>query len=182
MNRRAWGAAVMALATAAATAIAGAGPANAGQTWHQSTVRADPNGGCPESTAAELAQGWTPWTPSYESWPNNGQGGWTCTRYINWAHDPTPGSPSPATVNCVLLSSSASWYVNFGDGVILPQGSSVWSDSACSVPDTEVTGTGFTMVIAGTFDDADGMCSELLGANNARSSWDGDANLWLCNL
>ncbi len=26
------------------------------------------------------------WHPAWEQWPNNGTGGWTCTRAITWAY------------------------------------------------------------------------------------------------
>jgi len=66
-------------------------PATPNQVWVQSFQRPSADAPCiaPASLDIALQEGWNPadlaWTPTWEQWPNNGQGGWTCTRSITWA-------------------------------------------------------------------------------------------------
>ena len=131
--------------TVAASAIlvalvggADAAPAGADQVWHQAIGRPSHDGACPRSTSEELAAGWSEWRPSWGHWMNDGAGGWTCERSITWARESEPqnvngsGAPGPGTepaVNCqhVILN----YYLDFGAGWALPNGSPVWFNSAC---------------------------------------------------
>jgi hypothetical protein len=83
-------AALSALVSVAAM-LMGARIASADEVWFQSYQR----GSASEACVAQ--QGETPWqdswgtnpgwSPSWEQWANNGQGGWVCSRSITWARD-----------------------------------------------------------------------------------------------
>lgn len=75
-------------------ALAGASSVKADSVWVQSYERSSQTQEC-------VAQSWeTPWqaswgsdsswTPSWERWANNGNGGWTCTRSITWERSEAP--------------------------------------------------------------------------------------------
>ena len=76
-----------------------ASPASADQIWYQSVGRASATAPCEESTATELADGWTNWVPSWEQWANNSKGGFVCSRQITWAFDSVPPTDSSVTSN-----------------------------------------------------------------------------------
>jgi hypothetical protein len=67
-----------------------ASPAVANKVWYQSVGRASATAGCEKSTVTELAQGWTQWAPSWDTWVNGGKGGFVCNRQITWAYDTPP--------------------------------------------------------------------------------------------
>jgi hypothetical protein len=99
-----------------------------------------------ESEAAECtSQPWeTPWqadwgpistwTPSWEQWPNNGAGGWTCTRTIVWAKSsPTPATPDDSTVPTGVIGVA-------GDGQVTVSWTAPVSDGGSPITSYEVTG------------------------------------------
>ena len=98
------GAIALAVLAVAAASLLTAVPASAAQVWHQSVDRAGPDAGCPGSTPEEVEAGWSPWAPSWEQWPNDGRGGYVCSRSIVWAQSSPPpvGAPGgkvyPSTV------------------------------------------------------------------------------------
>jgi hypothetical protein len=69
-----------------------ASPAVADQVWYQSVGRVSATAACEKSTTTELAQGWTDWAPSWDTWVNSGNGGFVCNRHITWAYDTPPVS------------------------------------------------------------------------------------------
>jgi hypothetical protein len=108
MRARRFVAAVVVAASASAALVLTATPASArrdpivispaipASVWVQSFVRASADAPC--VTPPDLVMTWLPnwnpadekWIPTWEYWPNNGTGGWTCTRSITWA----PGAPA----------------------------------------------------------------------------------------
>ena len=69
-------------------------PAAADKIWYQSVGRTGSTAPCEESSATELAAGWTNWAPSWDTWANNGNGEFVCNRQITWAFDSVPTSDS----------------------------------------------------------------------------------------
>jgi hypothetical protein len=134
-------------------AIAAPSPSVADQTWRQAVGRQDADAACPESTLEELAAGWSQWAPSYAMWMNDGTGGWVCERFVTWAVDTPPPSTNAMDgppggeleMNCqrVVLT----YYVNFGAGWALPNGTDTWFNSSClGLPDDTISvegGAGF---------------------------------------
>jgi hypothetical protein len=130
------------MATAAATvlvAVAGmltgatsASAADTDQIWYQSVGSPSQDAPCPESDAADLAKGWTPWVKGYEDWPNDGKGGWTCGRSILWAKgSPAPSSGDYPSIGCALADIA---YYDFLGGWSLPALTGGFSDAACTNP------------------------------------------------
>ena len=74
----------------------GANIAMADSVWVQSYERSSRTEACaaqPGETPWQASWGTDPsWSPSWEMWANNGNGGWVCTRSITWARTPVPGS------------------------------------------------------------------------------------------
>ncbi len=140
MNVRRWVAAGASTALlAAGSVIAAAAPASAASTdqiWYQSIGSASKEAPCPDSDPADLAAGWTAWAKSYEMWPNDGRGGWTCGRSILWAKgSPAPSSSGYPSAGCEQLE-SIPVYFDFDGGWQLPVGTQGFHDSACSIPVT----------------------------------------------
>lgn len=69
-----------------------ASSASADQIWYQSVGRAHADAPCQESSAEDLAIGWNQWSPSWEQWANNGNGGFVCSRQITWDFTTSPSS------------------------------------------------------------------------------------------
>ena len=74
----------------------GANIATADSVWVQSYERSSQTEACaaqPGETPWQASWGTDPsWSPSWEMWANNGNGGWVCTRSITWARTPVPAS------------------------------------------------------------------------------------------
>jgi len=83
-------AALSALAAVAATLL-GANVASGDEVWFQSYQRGSASEACVAQageTPWQDSWGTNPgWSPSWEQWANNGQGGWVCSRSITWARD-----------------------------------------------------------------------------------------------
>ena len=83
-------AALSALAAVAATLL-GANVASGDEVWYQSYQRGSASEACVAQageTPWQDSWGTNPgWSPSWEQWANNGQGGWVCSRSITWARD-----------------------------------------------------------------------------------------------
>jgi hypothetical protein len=83
-------AALSALAAVAAMLV-GARVAVADSIWYQSYQRGSATEACVAQageTPWQDSWGTNPgWSPSWEQWANNGQGGWVCSRSITWARD-----------------------------------------------------------------------------------------------
>ena len=83
-------AALSALAAVAATLL-GANVASGDEVWDQSYQRGSASEACVAQageTPWQDSWGTNPgWSPSWEQWANNGQGGWVCSRSITWARD-----------------------------------------------------------------------------------------------
>jgi hypothetical protein len=83
-------AALSALAAVAATLL-GANMASGDEVWYQSYQRGSASEACVAQageTPWQDSWGTNPgWSPSWEQWANNGQGGWVCSRSITWARD-----------------------------------------------------------------------------------------------
>jgi hypothetical protein len=85
--------------------LATVSPATADQIWYQSVGRPTSAALCDQSSAVELAAGWTNWEPSWDTWVNAGKGGFVCNRQITWAYDNPPVSCATgagAENTCVL--------------------------------------------------------------------------------
>lgn len=175
-----------AVLTASGLAIAGAAPASANQVWHQSVGRASADAPCPDSDPALLALGWSKWAPSYEQWPNNGQGGWTCTRSITWAKSTPPGLTVGGEANpslCVEVfrfDAENAQYLDFALSRALPSGSPIYTDRFCT-SDTEPTGYDFVLVPTGG--DPDLACRDGFGAEYVSGrDEDWQSNIYDCRL
>ena len=125
------------LATAAAilpvvsAGLLAAPSAQADQIWYQSVGRTTANSSCQESTAADLAAGWTQWSSSWERWINAGAGGYTCSRSIVWAKDSASSQVGPA--GCTpLYDSLTGLSVDFATSNYLPYGSTVYNEATCA--------------------------------------------------
>ncbi len=74
-----------------AATLFGANVASGDEVWHQSYQRGSASEACVAQageTPWQDSWGTNPgWSPSWEQWANNGQGGWTCNRSITWARD-----------------------------------------------------------------------------------------------
>jgi len=90
-------AALSALAAVAAM-LFGANVASGDEVWYQSYQRGSASEACvaqPGETPWQDSWGTNPgWSPSWEQWANNGQGGWVCSRSITWAKDSVLASSS----------------------------------------------------------------------------------------
>ena len=123
---------IMLASLAVALGAVGIAPVvSADQVWHQSFGRASAASACPTPSPVEVAAGWTPWGASWEQWPNNGNGGFTCSRAITWAKHPTGAGCTQVQMN--LGQVTAGWG-NFGSGYFLPIRSVSFSDPDCAVP------------------------------------------------
>lgn len=114
--------------------------------WYQAIAVSSVNTACPTTSDADKSAGWSEWTASWAEWPNDGKGGYVCTRSITWAWeaDTAGGGDSFPSVFCVL--SYSVYYSNFGGGWALPGPSQHYSDPDCAGP---VTGTlGYSYVFA----------------------------------
>ena len=85
-----------------AATLFGANVASGDEVWYQSYQRASQSEECvaqPGETPWQDSWGTNPgWSPSWEQWANNGQGGWVCDRSITWARTPVAaGSSSTVT-------------------------------------------------------------------------------------
>ena len=105
--------------------------AAADQVWHQAFGRTSANSACPNSSADDVAAGWTQWGASWEQWPNSGTGGFTCTRTITWAKDSTGAGCAQVEIN---TDPDVPGWGNFGSGYFVPRLSTKFIDPSCSVP------------------------------------------------
>jgi hypothetical protein len=160
-------------------ALMGAVGVSADQVWYQSIARADVTQSCPGSILADLDDGWTQWTPSWEKWVGNGQGGYVCSRQITWAEDGDVEASSPPALypsaGCISIASGQN--VNFGGGWSLPSGNRVFSDSNCLIN----IGTAGQIVYAPSPFGAATLCVEAFGRDVEASGPYGD-DVWACNI
>jgi hypothetical protein len=81
-----------------AATLFGANVASGDEVWNQSYPRGSQSEACVAQvgeTPWQDSWGTNPgWSPSWEQWANNGQGGWVCSRSITWAQTPVPASSS----------------------------------------------------------------------------------------
>ena len=81
----------------------GANIATADSVWVQSYERSSQTEACaaqPGETPWQASWGTDPsWSPSWEMWANNGNGGWVCTRSITWARTPIAASSGGGSVS-----------------------------------------------------------------------------------
>jgi hypothetical protein len=79
----------------------GANIATADSVWVQSYERTSQTAACgarPGETTWQASWGTdSSWSPSWEQWANNGNGGWVCTRSITWARTPEDAGSSTVT-------------------------------------------------------------------------------------
>lgn len=161
-----------------AAGVALAAPASADQVWHQSVQRESAEATCPTSTSTELDAGWTPWSPSWELWPNSGSGGWTCTRSIVWARD-SSGGPG-----CLQWSAAeegrAARYRQFGGSWSSPATAPLWTNSSCFGEPS--TATDWPAVYAPPGTDPSARCAEAFPATPVAfvPSWRPDPNVYAC--
>jgi hypothetical protein len=119
------------------TTIAVAAPASANQVWIQQVQRAGADAPCDIPAVAGEPAGWSNWASSWAQWPNDGKGGWVCTRSITWAKDTPPagsagggGMAVPSGLGCVEYGSGV--YANFDGNWFIPAGSTVYEFSDCT--------------------------------------------------
>ena len=127
------------------------------------------------ATAEDTSAGWTAWIASWEQWPNDGKGGYVCTRSITWAYQDgsAGGYPSGACIQADTIPE----YVDFGGRWSRPFGSVYYLDASCTVmaPGT----TGYNLVYApGGAGQASALCDEWLGIDYADNPWGLD--VWSC--
>ena len=74
-----------------AATLFGANVASGDEVWDQSYQRGSASEACVAQageTPWQDSWGTNPgWSPSWEQWANEGQGGWVCSRSITWARD-----------------------------------------------------------------------------------------------
>jgi hypothetical protein len=133
--RRALVAMAGAVVVASGLGMVVASPASAADTdqiWYQAVGRPSKDAPCLESDPADLAKGWTPWVKSYEMWPNDGTGGWTCGRSILWAKGaPPPAQRAYPSAGCVPVFSGQ--WIDFGGGWFVEYMSfHLYTDPTCS--------------------------------------------------
>ena len=148
------GAAVLAVS---GLVMAGAAPAAADQIWYQAVGSPSKDAPCAESSAEDLALGWSTWAKSYAEWPNDGKGGWTCERSILWAKGTPPSSA--AGPGCVLVESDPNFYLDFGSGNVAYD---IFLDPGC----TDLYGRvdpGTAYVYAASLEAATEVCNSLVG-------------------
>ena len=79
----------------------GANVASGDEVWHQSYQRGSASEACVAQageTPWQDSWGTNPgWSPSWEQWANNGQGGWVCSRSVTWARTPVAAGSSTVT-------------------------------------------------------------------------------------
>ena len=84
-----------------AATLFGANVASGDEVWHQSYQRGSASEACVAQageTPWQDSWGTNPgWSPSWEQWANNGQGGWVCSRSITWARTPVAAGSSTVT-------------------------------------------------------------------------------------
>ena len=137
-----------------ATGLIAAPSAHADQIWYQSVGRASTASTCQESTAADLAAGWTQWSGSWERWVNAGAGGYTCSRSIVWAKDSASSQVGPAGCTQMYVSLNG-MSVNFATSNYLPSGSTVYNEATC---DTVASTTNIGLVYGATQAAAQALC------------------------
>jgi hypothetical protein len=149
---------VLAIAAAVMPVVAAgllaAPSAHADQVWYQSVGRASAASTCQESTAADLAAGWTKWLGSWERWMNAGAGGYTCARNIVWAKDSSSSQAGSAGCTQLYLSLNG-MSVNFASSNYLARGATVYNEATC-VSVTSTTNIG--LVYATSLADANVLC------------------------
>jgi hypothetical protein len=83
--------AALSVLVSVAAMLVGARVAVADSIWYQSYQRGSASEACVAQageTPWQDSWGTNPgWSPSWEQWANNGQGGWVCSRSITWARD-----------------------------------------------------------------------------------------------
>jgi hypothetical protein len=130
--------------------LLGAAPgALAEQVWIQQVGRASADAPCDVPAVEDDAAGWSAWGRSWAQWPNDGKGGWVCTRSITWAKDTPPAS------SCILARPSTYW-LDFAGTDWVPNDAMAYGDSAC----TELTDamTGVVFVLADSSGAAQSVC------------------------
>ena len=167
-------------AAAAGLMIAGAAPVSADQAWHQSIGRASAQAACPSSSASDTTLGWSAWEPSWETWADEGQGGWTCTRSITWAlSTPPPSGEQPP--GCIQIRVSAAWYLDFGSGYFVPRDSE--ATTSCTPPASLAGITAWAYVYATDMTVAETRCKEGLADDLASvEPVVGLQNVYICGV
>jgi hypothetical protein len=175
--------AAAAVLVGSAAMLAGASSASAAtsdQIWYQSLGNPSQSAPCPESEAADLAKGWTPWVKGYEMWPNDGQGGWTCGRSILWAKgSQARGNVGAGATGCVQVQGdpfTAAW-LDFGTGFFSPQGSNSYRDSGCS---SLLGTTGWNIVRAADVSRASERCASAIPGKVATTQGWTLPNIYTC--
>lgn len=176
MHVRRLGVAAIGLSVAAAGLLA-APAVSADQIWYQSVGRASSTATCQDSTATELASGWTPWRGSYEQWMNGGRGGFTCTRNITWAK--SAAASGVTTVGCRKIATTGGGiWANFGTSIALPIGSTTYSDAGCSTSRGGINNTTNILVYTTSQPEAQAQCSP---GDAATTSAPLPADIYICS-
>lgn len=166
---------VAAMTVASGMALAVAPASFADSVWQQAEVRAGQEAGCPTTSPAELAAGWTQWGQSWHKWPFGNTGGWVCTRSIVWARD------SATNENCVQIYNDPAEWLDFANGPVLT-GTPTYSDYLCTVLSGErIKGT---WVLADSQLGANAECAAALfpGSEGVHVFFAVDPRLWACGI
>ena len=156
-------AALSALAAVAATLL-GANVASGDEVWHQSHQRGSASEACVAQageTPWQDSWGTNPgWSPSWEQWANNGQGGWVCSRSITWARTPVAaGSSSTVTYAIGDTGPGGGLVFLISGGLTYEMAPKTWSGSSsddtptlawCSDTSTSIVGVVGTLVGTGS--------------------------------
>lgn len=124
--------------------------ASADQIWYQSVGRANADAPCQESSADDLTAGWTQWTPSWEQWANNGNGGFVCNRQITWDFTTSSGSTGRTSPfgeigpggGLIFLRSGGKTYEMAPKDWSVNEGGIEWCDVSTTVSTSGGVGTG----------------------------------------
>jgi len=156
-------AALSALAAVAATLL-GANVASGDEVWFQSYQRGSASEACVAQageTPWQDSWGTNPgWSPSWEQWANNGQGGWVCSRSITWARTPVAaGSSSTVTYAIGDTGPGGGLVFLISGGLTYEMAPKTWSGSSsddtptlawCSDTSTSIVGVVGTLVGTGS--------------------------------
>jgi len=173
--------AVVALSVAAAGLLV-TPVVSADEIWYQSVGRASATATCQDSSATELAAGWTVWRPIWEQWMNRGTGGFTCSRALTWAKSsPASGGGGGGAAGCQQITLGPIKYASFGANNFIAANSPTYTSASCTGSSTADSDN---LAYASSQANADAICVAQKGAG-----WSADAidhasrptNIWKCS-
>jgi len=155
-----------AIAGLTVAALAPLANASTSYTWIQQVQRESADAPCDIPTAEGEAARWLDWGPSWAQWPNDGQGGWVCTRSITWAQGSAAQSSDSGgsdVASCVAGFLGAE-FLDFAGTDWLPIGTTFYSDAACTTP------AGFSLTDSAALADSEPAADDICDANEPGTS------------